>query len=75
MLMPNHKEITNQTNDNDERYQCRSCKKTFLSEETQTEQLPNNFHVAGLEDGQQLPKCPHCGYIAFFGFTKVPRGE
>ena len=56
-------------------YKCRGCKKTFSGEEIQFEDMPDNFHVVGLEGNQKLEKCPHCGDIAFFGFINVEGDE
>ncbi len=71
MLTPNHKEITKPINDTDKQYKCQSCRKTFTSEEMQFEDMPDNFHVVGLEDNQKMEKCPYCGYLAFFDFINV----
>ncbi len=51
--------------------QCRGCKQTLSSEEIQFEQMPNNLCIDGIETGEKLPKCPHCGDIAFFGFIDI----
>lgn len=54
-------------------YECMKCKNLFNSTELQLEKMPENMHIStpgvDVEDG--IPKCPHCGYLAFFGFKVV----
>lgn len=52
-------------------YECPSCHKTFPSEDVQTEKLPSNFIIVPLSSGSEIPKCPHCGKLAFFGLKEV----
>jgi len=52
-------------------FRCFNCEREFPSEEVQTEKMTKNFHVCGLKDESEIPKCPHCGAVAFFGFNKV----
>lgn len=60
-------QIKNQTST----YKCFSCNKNFSGKEMLFEEMPSNFSVADLEDKQTIPKCPHCGAVAFFGFREV----
>ncbi len=49
---------------------CSSCKKTFKRDQVKLENMPDNMHIAtpGVNVDSGIPKCPHCGYLAFFGF-------
>jgi rubrerythrin len=70
MLLPNQKMLDEQIN-NDEKnkkYKCSECNEIFTPSEIVTEELPSNFNVAGIEG--KIPKCPHCGYLHFFGFKE-----
>ena len=54
-------------------FRCFKCNQQFSSEKVQTEKMTKNFHVAGLKDESEIPKCPHCGAVAFFGFERVEK--
>lgn len=71
MLMPKQEVLEDQINDDNEnkKYQCMECRKTFSPSEIKVEKMPDNFTVSGA--GNNIPKCPHCGYLHFFGFKEV----
>ena len=54
-------------------YECKDCKKIFNSTELQLEPMPKNMSIStpGVDVENGIPKCPHCGYLAFFGFEVV----
>lgn len=33
--------------------------------------MPKNFTIAGLSAESDIPKCPHCGKLAFFGISEA----
>ena len=51
-------------------FQCFECRKTFSETEVKKVTLPDNFRCAHLPKNAELPQCPHCKAIAFFGFTQ-----
>jgi hypothetical protein len=46
---------------------CTNCKKSFSSETVKGTKLKSNVTVVGISPEAQLPNCPHCDYIFFFG--------
>jgi len=59
---------------NQETYQCSDCNEIFQNTELQFEPLANNisFEAPDLKiEEAGIPKCPHCGYLEFFGFKVV----
>lgn len=52
-------------------YVCAECKKTILGHEMDYQKMPKNFTIAGLSAESDIPKCPHCGKIAFFGMSEA----
>jgi DNA-directed RNA polymerase subunit RPC12/RpoP len=54
-------------------YKCSECKKIFQSNELQLEKMLDNMHIStpGVDVENGIPKCPHCGHLAFFGFEVV----
>lgn len=55
----------------EKKYRCFNCKRTFLASEVESKKMTENFHVAGIPDGSELPACPHCKAVAFFGFRET----
>ena len=59
---------------NGETYMCNSCKEIFQDNLLQFEPVADNmsFDTPDLKiEEQGIPKCPHCGYLAFFGFRVI----
>lgn len=56
-------------------YECNGCKKSFQNNILEIEPVPDNMNFEGLNfedtDEKGIPKCPHCGYLAFFGFKVI----
>ena len=54
-------------------YECEDCKKIFNSSELQLEPMLDNMEICtpGVNIEKGIPKCPHCGRLAFFGFKVV----
>lgn len=55
-------------------FECSECKKQFQGRQCEFEVLPDNFNVGPATkhvEGKGIPKCPHCGYLHFFGFKVV----
>lgn len=48
---------------------CFSCHETFKAKETEFADVPSNFIAIGSSHKTTVPKCPHCGAVAFFGFS------
>lgn len=70
-LYPESEVLEEQIENQISTYECFSCHKKFSGKEMLFEEMASNFSVAGLEEKQKLPKCPHCGAVAFFGFKEV----
>ena len=56
--------------------ECFSCHKVFTQKEIKQKPVPPNFHAMGTasESTGTVDQCPHCGAVAFFGFTVI-KGE
>jgi NAD-dependent SIR2 family protein deacetylase len=52
-------------------YVCEECKKVITGHEMQYQKMPKSFNVAGLSAESEIPKCPHCGNLAFFGMQEA----
>ena len=54
-------------------YKCDKCKKIFNSDILILEPMLDNMEIftpgVNVKDG--IPKCPHCGNLAFFGFEVI----
>lgn len=51
-------------------YLCSECKKVISSHEMKYQKMPSNFNIAGLSAESDIPKCPYCGTLAFFGMPE-----
>jgi len=53
----------------DQTYECSECKGQIQTNQMQYEKVPDNmsFPTANISE-EGIPKCPHCGYLHFFGF-------
>jgi uncharacterized C2H2 Zn-finger protein len=70
-LTPNPQKIKTQVEKKEDvLYKCRECGKVFPSKDIKVEKLPENFTVFGL-GGDQVPKCPHCDALHWFGFNQA----
>jgi len=71
-MFPSTEVLNEQLKDKTSIFQCFNCNKTFRGSEMLFEDsLPDNMHIASLDKDQKIPKCPHCGTLAFFGFQKI----
>jgi DNA-directed RNA polymerase subunit RPC12/RpoP len=52
-------------------YVCSKCKKIISGHEVEFQKMPNNFNIGGLSAESEIPKCPYCGNLAFFGMTEA----
>ena len=52
-------------------YVCAECKKVITGHEMQYQKMPKNFTIAGLSAESEIPKCPYCRTLAFFGMTEA----
>ncbi len=52
---------------------CSSCKKTFKKDQIEFEDMAENIRIStpGVNVDNGIPKCPYCGYLAFFGFKQA----
>ena len=57
----------------EETYECNDCKKQFQTSELKYEPMAYNMAIntRGVDVEEEIPKCPHCGYLAFFGFKSI----
>ena len=55
----------------EETYECGDCKATFNTAQMEFEKVPENMSFAILGDKEEIPKCPHCGTLEFFGFKVI----
>lgn len=70
-ILPKPEVLNEQIEDKESIYKCFNCNKEFSGKEMKFQDgLPDNFHVAGLDQNQKIPQCPHCGVVAFFGFEE-----
>jgi len=51
-------------------YNCFNCGKDFPGKDMKSKKIPHNFHVFGLKDESEIPQCPLCDAVAFFGFNR-----
>lgn len=71
-IFPKPEVLNEQIEDEKSIFKCSNCNKEFPGKEMKFQDgLPDNFHVAGLDQNQKIPQCPHCDKLAFFGFEKV----
>lgn len=57
-----------------ETYECSNgCLGTFQTNQLQFEEIPDNMEIStpGIDVEKGIPKCPHCGHLAFFGFKII----
>lgn len=52
-------------------YECTNCKKQFNTAQMEFEKVPENMSFVLLEDKDEIPKCPYCDHLEFFGFKVV----
>ena len=52
-------------------YECIICHKTFPSKDVKYKKMPSSFNVVPLESESEIPQCPLCDSLAFFGFREV----
>jgi NAD-dependent SIR2 family protein deacetylase len=52
-------------------YECRECKKQFNTAQMEFEKVPENMSFSILGDQDEIPKCPQCGILEFFGFKII----
>ena len=71
VLLPKRQTLEDKLEGGQKTFKCGECGKEFQSSEMQSEVLPDNFNIAGLGPNQKIPKCPHCGDLAFFGFEVI----
>jgi hypothetical protein len=45
--------------------------KIFPTKDVKSQKMPSNFNVVPLSPESEIPQCPHCDAVAFFGFTEV----
>ena len=50
---------------------CEKCKKVISGHEVEYQKMSKNFTIAGLSAESEIPKCPHCGNLAFFGMQEA----
>ena len=57
----------------EETYECSDCKKHFQTPEIEYEPMAKNMTIdtPGVDVEGGIPKCPRCGYLAFFGFKSI----
>jgi len=55
-------------------YICSECKKIISGFEVEFQMMPTSLNVTGLESKSEIPKCPHCGTLHFFGLKEVKGG-
>jgi DNA-directed RNA polymerase subunit RPC12/RpoP len=56
-------------------YICAECRKVINGHEMQYQKMPNNFTIGGLSAESEIPKCPYCGTLAFFGMQEAKGNE
>lgn len=73
MIQPDPKKLEGQLDPDqpEQTYECFECKHIFQGNIMECETLPDNMMIAGLAPNVKIPKCPHCGKLAFFGFEVV----
>jgi len=72
VFFPEPQILDEQIENQNKTYRCFSCKQTFLGKEMLFEDgIPDGISIAGLDNNQKIPKCPHCNALAFFGFNEV----
>ena len=52
-------------------YVCTECKKVISGHEMEYQKMPKNFNIGGLSAESDIPKCPYCGTLAFFGMREA----
>jgi len=53
-----------------ETYECSECRGHFQNTQMEFEEIPDNMSFAMIDD-DEIPKCPHCGHLEFFGFKVI----
>jgi len=51
-------------------YICVECKTVMTGHEIGFQKMPSNFNIEGLDSESEIPKCSHCGTLAFFGMKE-----
>ncbi len=56
-------------------FECNDCNKIFTTPQLKYEAIPDNISLDATElkidEEKGIPKCPHCGYLGFFGFKII----
>ena len=58
----------------DETYECSECKGMIQNTQIHYEKVPDNMGFGPgtkIDPDKGIPKCPHCGYLHFFGFKVI----
>ena len=67
-MMPNNDDLLIVKNID---YICAECKKIISGYEICYQKMPKDFNIEGLSKESEIPKCPHCGTLAFFGMAEA----